>query len=442
MSAIVERLKNTWNAFLGRDPTGNEYRYYYSNLGSGNYYRPDRFRLTRGLERSVVTSVYNRIAMDVASIKIEHCKTNQNGVYEKTIDSRFNNCLTLESNIDQISTAFMQDVCLSMFDEGVVAVVPTDTTSNPIISDSYDIISMRTGKIVEWYPYYVKINLYNEEVGQKQDIILPKKNVAIIENPLYAVMNEPNSTLQRLIRTLNSIDRTNEQNSSGKLDLIVQLPFPVRTERKREQAETRRKEIETQLMGSKYGIAYTDTTEHITQLNRAVENNLWQQATDLTNQLFNQLGLTQSIFDGTADEKTMINYYNRTVDPILDAIAKEYKRKFLSKTARTQGQDIFYFRDPFKLVPASELADIADKLTRNEILSSNEVRAEIGYQPIEDPRADELRNKNVSAAAGEIPMSTATPFGSDNGVGMAKAQKILQSLGKQKLNEEEITNGV
>ena len=404
MPSLGKRLKNSWNAFMNRDPTENV-QYIYQDIGYGSVYRPDRLRLSRGNEKSIVTSVYNRIAMDVASIRIEHCRTDQNGNYSETIKSRLNNCLTLEANVDQIDTAFFQDVCLSMFDEGVVAIVPTDTTGNPLYSEAYDVLSMRTAKILDWFPYHVRLYLYNEAVGKKEEIILPKSQVAIIENPLYSVMNEPNSTLQRLIRTLNNIDRTNEQNASGKLDLIIQLPYVVKSDKRQEQAEHRRKQIEAQLTGSKYGIAYTDGTERITQLNRAVENNLWSQATDLTEQVYNQLGLTQSIFDGTADEKTMINYYNRTIDPILEAITKEMKRKFLSSTARSQGQDIQYFRDPFKLVPASELADIADKLTRNEILSSNEVRAEIGYKPVSDDRANELRNKNVSQAENQIPMT-------------------------------------
>lgn len=423
MATIVERLKNSWNAFLGRDPTIP------SNIGYGSYIRPDRVRLSRGNERSIVTTVYNRIAMDVASVRLEHCRCDAKGIYEQALDTKLNACLTLEPNLDQIAPAFIQDVCLSMFDEGVVAIVPTVTTEDPNLTESYDILELRTGKVVEWYPRHVKLNVYDTNSGKRKDIVMDKAHVAIIENPLYAVMNEPNSTLQRLIRTLINIDRTNEANSSGKLDLIIQLPFPIKTEKKRNQAEERRKQIEAQLVGSKYGIAYTDTTEHITQLNRAVENNLWEQATYLTGQLFNQLGLTQAIFDGTADEATMINYFNRTIDPILDAIAKECKRKFLSQTARSRGQDIQYFRDPFKLVPALQMADIADKLTRNEILSSNEVRAKIGYRPVDDPRADELRNKNVSEANGQIPMSTDSGFGEVSGLGAQKVQQILQTEG-------------
>ncbi len=431
MPSFGERLKNSWNAFMGRDPTEDR-RYVYHDYGMGNGYRPDRIRLSRGNERTIVTSLYNRIALDVSEIKIEHVLCDENGNYRETVKDHLNNCLTLEANLDQIAPAFIQDVCLSMFDEGVVAIVPTHATKNPNLTDSYDIGEMRTAKIIEWYPYHVKLSLYNEMRGRKEEIILPKSQVAIIENPLYAVMNEPNSTLQRLIRTLNNIDKTNEQSASGKLDLIIQLPYSIKSQARQEQAEARRKQIEAQLVGSKYGIAYVDATEHITQLNRAIENNLWTQAQDLRQQIFEQLGLSQGILDGTADEKTMINYYNRTIDPILDAITKEMKRKFLSLTARSQGHDIQYFRDPFKLVPAAELADIADKLTRNEILSSNEVRAEIGYKPVTDPRADELRNKNVSASDNQVPMMTDDGAGNFDGgvenVGAQAVQKILASV--------------
>ena len=405
MPTIRDRFKRSWNAFLNKDPTDNDYRP--SNIGYGSYIRPDRLWYSRGNDRSAILAVYNQIAIDVASIKIEHVRVDQNGNFREVINSRLNDCLTLESNLDQISTAFFQDVCMSMFDEGVVAIVPVDTTIDPYDTESWDVLSMRTGKVLEWYPQHVKLQVYNELSGKKQDIILPKTQVAIIENPLYAVMNQPNSTLQRWIRTLNNLDNINDLNSSGKIDLIVKLPYKIRSESMEQRAEDRRQQIEAQLAGSKYGIAYMDGSEEITQLNRAVENNLWTQARDLESQLYNQLGLTQAIFDGTADEKTMINYYNRTIDPILNAIAQEMKRKFLSPTARGRGQDIQYFRDPFKLVPASELADIADKLTRNEILSSNEVRAEIGYRPVDDPKADELRNKNVSQPDESVPASTA-----------------------------------
>jgi hypothetical protein len=428
MPSFGERLKNSWNAFMGRDPTENS-RYVYRDYGGGSGLRPDRMRFSRGNERTFITSLYSRIAMDCASIKIEHVRCDENGNYRETIKSHLNNCLTLEANLDQIAPAFIQDVCMSMFDEGVVAIVPTHATDDPSVTESYDVGEMRTAKIIEWFPYYVRLELYNEATGKKVQIVLPKSQVAIIENPLYAVMNEPNSTLQRLIRTLNNIDKTNEQAASGKLDLIIQLPYSIRSQARQEQAESRRKQIEAQLVGSKYGIAYIDSTEHVTQLNRAVENNLWTQATDLRTQIFEQLGLSQSILDGTADEKTMINYYNRTIDPILDAITKEMKRKFLSITARSQGQDIQYFRDPFKLVPAAELADISDKLRRNEILSANEVRAEIGYKPVTDPKADALSNPNVSQSADIPPVMTQEGAGNFDGnlenIGAQAAQQIL-----------------
>lgn len=426
MPSFGERLKNGWNAFLGRDPT----YVYKGDIGVGSGYRPDRIRLTRGNERSIVTSIYNRIAMDVASMKIEHVYTDDQGNFTQSIDSRLNECLTLSSNIDQISTAFVQDVCMSMFDEGVVAIVPTDTTANPLYTDSYDIYGLRTAKITEWYPKHVKLLLYNENSGRREDIILPKGQVAIVENPLYAVMNEPNSTVQRLIRTISNIDKINADTASGKLDMIIQLPYLTKTKTKQEQAENRRKKIEEQLVGSKYGIAYIDGSEKIVQLNKSLENNLWQQYKDLCEQIFQQLGMSQAILDGSADEKQMINYYNRTIDPILDTITKEMKRKFLSPNARSRGQDILYFRDPFKIVPASELADIADKLTRNEILSSNEVRAEIGYKPVDDPKADQLINKNINqtpeqiaAMNGSYPMEYEPDYASD---GANVVEQLLQ----------------
>lgn len=396
-----DRLQHAWNAFMGRDPTPIR-----ADLGYSSFQRPDRYRLTRGNERSIITAVYNRIAIDVASIDIEHVRIDENGRYTETLKSGLQNALSLDANIDQTGRAFIMDVVISMFDEGCVAIVPTDTTSNPLLTGAYDILELRTGKIVEWFPQHVKIRLYNEKTGKKEEIILPKRSVAIVENPLYAVMNEPNSTLQRLIRNINRLDVINEQNSSGKLDLIIQLPYVIKHESRKAQAEARRKEIEAQLTGSKYGIAYTDGTERITQLNRSVDNQLWQQVQDLTNMLYNQLGLAQSIFDGTADEKTMLNYYNRTIDPILYAITEEMQRKFLTKTARSQGQAIRYFRDPFRLVPVSELADIADKFTRNEIASSNEMRAEIGWKPVNDERADELRNKNLNPSKDMEPVTT------------------------------------
>lgn len=402
MPSLSDRLQHAWNAFLSREPT----RYGYPDIGFGNSFRPDRPRFSRRVEKSVVTSIYNRIAIDVAQINVEHVRLDENGRYKETINSTLNNALTLDANIDQTGRALIQDAVMSMCDEGCVAIVPTDTDDDPDDTDGYRIEKLRTGKIVEWYPENVKVQLYNERTGKKEEIILSKRYCAIIENPLYAVMNEPNSTLQRLIRTLNRLDLVNDQNTSGKLDLIIQLPYVIKSQARRDQANQRRKEIEDQLTGSKYGIAYTDGTEKITQLNRAVDNQLWQQAQELTTMLFNQLGLTQSVFDGTADEATMLNYYSRTVDPILSALTEEMQRKFLSKTARTQGQAIRYFRDPFKLVPAEKLADIADKLTRNEIASSNEMRAEIGWKPVDDPKADELRNKNLNQDKNPDPVST------------------------------------
>ena len=390
--ALRDRLAHAWNAFMNRDPT------YYS----GNSYsiRPDRARFSRGNERSIVTSVYNRLSLDASAINIKHVRLDENERFTGVISSNFNECLTLSANIDQTNRAFFQDVVISMLDEGSVAIVPVDTTFNPKITGSYDITSMRTGKIIEWFPKNVKVRIYNELSGRKEDIILPKEMVAIIENPFYSVMNEPNSTLQRLIRKLNILDRIDEQSGSGKLDLIIQLPYQLKTEAKKQQAAERKRDIEEQLAGSKFGIAYVDSTEHITQLNRPIENNLMKQIEYLTELFFSQLGITQSILDGTADEKTMINYYNRTIEPIVAAIVDEMKRKFLTKTARTQGQTIKYFRDPFKLVPVSEIAEIADKFTRNEIASSNEIRQVIGWIPSNDPKADELRNSNISEPAG------------------------------------------
>lgn len=390
--SIVDRLKHAWNAFRDRDPT-NMYPY---NLGPSYGIRPDRLRLNIGNERSIIASIYTRIGIDVSSISIQHVRLDENGRYIETINSGLNNCLTLEANIDQTGRSFLQDVVLSMFDEGSVAIVAVDTSINPAISGSYDILSLRTGKIVEWFPYHVKVNLYNEQTGRKEDIILAKRDVAIIENPLYSVMNEPNSTLKRLIYKLNLLDAIDTQSGSGKLDLIIQLPYVIKTTARREQAEMRRKDIETQLSGSKYGIAYTDGTERVTQLNRPAENQLMSQIEYLTRMLYGQLGLTASIFDGTADEKTMINYYKRTVEPIIAAIADGMRRRFLTKTGRSQGQSIGYFRDPFGLVPTSELATVADSFTRNAILTSNEVRAIIGYKPSDDAEADILRNKNLN----------------------------------------------
>ena len=388
---FMDRIQRGWNAFRNRDPTIE-----YSDTGLGYAYRPDRVRFTRGNERSIVTSVYNRIALDVAAINIQHVQLDDNNRFTSVVESGLNSCLNLEANIDQTGRAFVQDIVMSMFDEGCVAVVPVDTTQDPEITDSYDILSMRTGKILEWKPRHVKVRVYNDRTGMKEDLLLPKKQVAIIENPLYAIINEPNSTMQRLIRKLCLLDAVDEQSSSGKLDLIIQLPYVVKTEARRQQANDRRKQIEEQLTGSKYGIAYTDGTERITQLNRPVENNLMKQIEYLTSMLYSQLGITQAILDGTADDKTMLNYYSRTIEPIISAIVDEMKRKFLTKTARSQKKSIMFFRDPFKLVPVNDIAEIADKFTRNEILSSNEVRQIVGIKPSKDPKADELRNKNLS----------------------------------------------
>ena len=400
---FMDRIQRGWNAFRNRDPT-TEYR----DTGLGYAYRPDRVRFTRGNERSIVTSVYNRIALDAAAINIQHVQLDDNNRFTSVVESGLNSCLNLEANIDQTGRALVQDIVMSMFDEGCVAVVPVDTTQDPEITDSYDILSMRTGKILEWKPRHVKVRVYNDRTGMKEDILLPKKQVAIIENPLYAVINEPNSTMQRLIRKLCLLDAVDEQSSSGKLDLIIQLPYVVKTEARRQQANDRRKQIEEQLTGSKYGIAYTDGTERITQLNRPVENNLMKQIEYLTSMLYSQLGITQAILDGTADDKTMLNYYSRTIEPIISAIVDEMKRKFLTKTARSQKKSIMFFRDPFKLVPVNDIAEIADKFTRNEILSSNEIRQIVGIKPSKDPKADELRNKNLSEPK-ESSQPTKTP---------------------------------
>ena len=399
------RLKHAWNAFINnKDSTIN-----YGVLGSSYYYRPDRQRFTGGNERTIVTSVYNRIALDVSAVEIKHVRIDENDRYKETINSGINSCFNTEANIDQTGRAFIQDIVMSMLDEGCVAIVPIDTTTSPVNSNTYDILSMRTGKILQWYPNHVQVRVYNEKTGNKEDIILPKSSVGIIENPLYAVINEPNSTMQRLIRKLSLLDAVDEQSGSGKLDLIIQLPYTIKTEARRKQAEMRRKEIEMQLTGSKYGIAYTDGTEHITQLNRPIENNLMKQIEYLTSMLYSQLGITQSILDGTADEKTMLNYYSRTIEPIISAIVDEMKRKFLTKTARSQGQSFLFFRDPFKLVPINDIANVADTFTRNEILSSNEIRQLIGIKPSSDPKADMLRNSNLNQADQEIVQEEETP---------------------------------
>lgn len=419
------RLRHAWNAFTGNVQMN------YRDLGMSYSYRADRPRMSRGNERSIVTSVYNRIALDVAALNVQHVRLDENGRFLSVIDDGLNNCLTLEANVDQTARSFIQDVVISMFDEGSVAIVPGDTTTDPNVSGSYDIQSLRVGQILDWYPQYIRARVYNEQTGRKEDIVVPKSAVAIIENPLYAVINEPNSTMQRLIRKLNLLDVIDEQSGSGKLDLIIQLPYVIKTEARRQQAENRRKDIESQLSGSKYGIAYTDGTEHITQLNRSVNNNLMSQIEYLTSMLYSQLGITQSILDGTADEKTMLNYNNRTIEPIISAIVDEMKRKFLTKTARSQRQSISFFRDPFKLVPVNEIAEIADKFTRNEIMTSNEIRQVVGMKPSEDPRADELRNKNLSEPSGSDRQSEETPITTDGSV-EESASDLDDKISKQK----------
>lgn len=419
------RLKHAWNAFTGNIQMN------YRDLGMSYSYRADRPRMSRGNERSIVTSVYNRIALDVAALNVQHVRLDENGRFLSVIDDGLNNCLTLEANVDQTARSFIQDVVISMFDEGSVAIVPVDTTTDPNVSGSYDIQSLRVGQILDWYPQYIRTRVYNEQTGRKEDIVVPKSAVAIIENPLYAVINEPNSTMQRLIRKLNLLDVIDEQSGSGKLDLIIQLPYVIKTEARRQQAENRRKDIESQLSGSKYGIAYTDGTEHITQLNRSVNNNLMSQIEYLTSMLYSQLGITQSILDGTADEKTMLNYNNRTIEPIISAIVDEMKRKFLTKTARSQRQSISFFRDPFKLVPVNEIAEIADKFTRNEIMTSNEIRQVVGMKPSDDPGADELRNKNLSEPSGSDQQSEEAPITTDNSV-EESASDLDDKISKQK----------
>lgn len=395
-TSFGSRLKHAWSIFMNKDPSMTNY-----NLGASYYSRPDRPRFSRGNEKSLVTSVLNRIALDASAISIRHVRLDENGRYEEEMKSGLNTCLRLEANIDQTSRAFMQDVYMSLFDEGAVAIVPVDTTLNPKNTNSYDILSMRTGKILEWRPRHIKVRLYNDQTGRYEDVMVPKNTVAIIENPFYSVMNEPNSTMQRLVRKLNLLDAIDEQSGSGKLDLIIQLPYVIKTDARRKQAESRRQDIEDQLSGSKYGIAYTDGTERITQLNRPVENNLLKQVEYLTNLMFSQLGMTQAIMDGTADEKTMLNYNNRIIEVLISTVVDEMKRKFLTKTARSQNQSIEFFRDPFKLVPVNDLAEIVDKFTRNEVMSSNEFRQVVGLKPSKDPKADELRNKNINQSNSE-----------------------------------------
>lgn len=413
---LGKRLQHAWNAFKNDESPMQISSFM---LGSGSNYRPDQMRFNSGVERSIVTAVYNRIAIDVASIKIQHVRLDQNGRYTEVINDQLHKCLTVSANADQTGRALIQDAVMSLCDVGVVAIVPTDTTIDPTLSSAFEVEKLRVGEITQWFPQHIRIRVYNELNGIKQEVTLPKDSVAIIENPLYPIMNAPNSTLRRLIRKLSILDAIDEQSGSGKLDLIIQLPYTISSDRMRERAETRRKDIEMQLSGSKYGIAYTGATEHITQLNRAVENNLMGQIEYLTKMLYSQLGITEEVMNGTADETVMLNYHNRTIEPILSAITEEMYRKFLSKTARSQGQSIGFFRDPFKLVPVNNIADIADKFTRNEILSSNEVRAIIGYMPVNDPRADELRNKNLNQSKEENsqpPVTTDNEGGNPNEV--------------------------
>jgi len=390
MPTFGERIKHAWNAFTSRDPTAPS-----SSFGMSYSVRPDRFRFTRGTERTIINSIYNRISIDVSSINIVHARLDENGRFVEKIHSGLNDCLTVEANVDQSARAFIQDIAMSMMDEGVIAVVPIDTTINPVQSASYEINSIRVGKIVQWYPRMVKVRAYNDITGKYDELIMPKSSVAIIENPFFSVMNEPNSTLKRLIKKLNLLDAIDAQSGAGKLDMIIQLPYVIKTEQRKKEAEKRSKDIEMQLEASKYGIAYIDGTEKITQLNRSVDNQILNHVEYLTNLLYSQLGISEEVFKGTADEKTMLNYYNRVVEPILSAVTDEMNRKFLTKTARTQGQSIYFFRDPFKLVPVNEIAEIADKMTRNEILTSNEIRAAIGFKPSDDPKADELQNSNM-----------------------------------------------
>ena len=414
------RIRKAWNAFMNRDKSIVEY-------SNGFYYRPDRIRLTRGNERSIITAVVNKVALDVASLDLCHCRLDSDGRFKEILNTSLNECLTIEANLDQSYRAFVQDIVMTMLDEGCVAVVPVDTATNPNESESFEILSMRAGRIVNWYPEAVRVSLYNERRGIREEIVIPKRKTAIIENPLYAVMNEPNSTLQRLTRKLILLDTIDEQSGSGKLDLIIQLPYTIKSQARRDQANERRAEIERQLQGSKYGIAYTDGTEKITQLNRPVENNLMKQIEYLTSMLYSQLGISQEVLDGTADEKIMNNYYTRTIEPIINAIVDEMNRKFISKTARTQKQKILYFRDPFKLIPISQMADIADKFTRNEILSSNEIRQIVGRKPSNDPKADQLWNSNISHPKEEEPNVNNDQVDQPN---------------KTNIEKEEIQNGV
>lgn len=427
---VATRLKHAWNTFMNRDSYVSR-----MSIGPSYGYRPDRPLFSRGNERSIITSVYNRIALDVSSMTVQHVRLDDSDRFKEVIESGLNNCLTVEANVDQTGRAFMQDIVMSMLDEGCVAIIPVDTNFDPEKTGGIDIETMRTGKILEWFPQHVKVRVYNDQRGEKEDILVPKSTVGIVENPFYAVMNEPNSTMQRLIRKLNLLDAIDEQNSSGKLNLIIQLPYVIKTEARRQQAELRRQDIENQLASSKYGVAYTDGTEHVVQLNRPVENNLMSHIEYLTSMLYSQLGITQSILDGTADEKTMLNYYNRTIEPIISAIVDEMKRKFLTKTARAQNKSIMFFRDPFKLVPVADLAEISDKFTRNEIATSNEIRQVIGWKPSADPKADELRNSNLSEPGGSS-VTDATTSGeetesSDTSDYDALVNEVLDSISAQ-----------
>lgn len=414
---IGSRLKHAWNAFLNRDPPGS--RYY----GGGYSYRPDRMRFSRGSERTIINAIYNRIALDAASITINHVKLDENNRFDSIIDSGLNYCLNTEANADQTGRGLIQDIVMTFLEEGVAAVVPEKTNFDPRYSNSYEIYSMRVGVPVEWYPNHVRVRLFNELTGQKEEITFPKKMVALIENPFYAVMNAPNSTMQQLVRKLALLDVVDEQAGSGKLDMIIQLPYVIKSQARRDQAEQRRAEIEKQLSGSKYGIAYTDGTERIVQLNRSLENNILKSIEYLTNMVYSQLGVTQEILNGTADEKTMNNYMNRIIEPVVSAIADEFKRKFLTKTARTQGQSIMFFRDPFRLAPVSMIAEMADKFTRNEIMTPNEFRQVIGMKPSKDPKSDQLANRNIAAANGEMPMQGEETYADEHGYDYADQQE-------------------
>ena len=402
MATFRERVKSAWNAFATQGSLEELNHQPYGGFVPSYGARPDKVRPLITNERSIIASIMTKLSVDVSEISIRHIRADANGRYVEDIDSALNGCLTVEANIDQAARAFRQDIAMTLFEKGVVAIVPVDTTSNPNLTTGFDIQSMRVGEVVQWYPKHVKLSVYNERNGKREEVILHKSFVAIIENPLYRVMNEPNSTLQRLLRKLSMLDSVDEMTSSGKLDLIIQLPYVIKSEARREQAEQRRKDIEFQLKGSKYGIAYTDGTEKITQLNRPVENNLLKQVEFLTAQLYSQLGITEEIMNGTANEATMLNYFNRTVKPVMDAIVEGMRRNFLSKTARSQHQTIMYFRDAFSLVPVAELAEIGDKFTRNEILTANEIRQMIGIKPADDPKADELRNSNMPEVTKEV----------------------------------------